>query len=678
MQNPLLQKTNLPPFSAISAPDIKPAIKRVLKENREQVRKLEKLEDISWKTLIEPLEIMEERLANIWSPVRHLNSVKSSDDLRKEYNRCIPLLSKYQTDIGQNTKLNAGYQYIASQDSFTGLDKAKKKTITDALLHFKLSGVNLSGKNKKRFLAIEQRLSELQTKFDNNILDSTQDWDLIITDENRLKGLPDYAMAMLKQYAKQKSLSGYRATLDMPCYIAVITYADDRQLRKEIYTAYTTRASDQGEGKKKWDNAANMVEILQLRQEKAELLCLNNYLDFSLKTKMVGSAQKVEAFLTELADKSLPVAIKEYRELEEFAKDQGLQNHLQAWDVAYFSEKLKQQQYAISEEDLKPYFSDNRVIAGMFEIVEKLFCIKIIEITENIDIWHKDVRFFRIFDKQQNKRGEFFLDLYARKNKRGGAWMDECKSRYVIQGVTQTPVAYLTCNLTPPIGSEPALFTHEEVITLFHEFGHGLHHLLTLVDIPEVSGINGVEWDAVELPSQFLENYAWQKEALDLFARHYQTNEPLPPALYKKMIKSKNFQSAMQMVRQLEFSLFDIKLHQHKEIKKAEQIQQILDKTRQKVAVMIPPQFNKFQNSFSHIFSGGYAAGYYSYKWAEVLSSDVFSIFEKNGIFNIETGKRFLKCILQNGGVQPAAEGFRCFMGREPDISALLRHNGIE
>jgi oligopeptidase A len=598
--------------------------------------------------------------------------------LREVYNECLPLLSEYSTEVGQNQKLYQAYKTIAKSKGFKDLSQAQKKTITDTLKHFELAGVGLSGEAKKQYQQIQKELSELQSKFENNVLDSNQSWELNLQNVKRLAGLPEYALAMLKQNAQSKSQQGYRLTLDMPCYIAISTYADDRELRKQIYQAYSTRASDQGFTDKKWDNAEIMLNILQKRQQKARLLGFNSYAELSLETKMAKDVQQVTEFLMQMADKSHAAAQSEYRQLQKFAQDNGFTDDLQAWDIAYYSEKQRKQLFEFSDEDLKPYFSDNRVIQGLFDIVEKLFQISIKQVEEGIDLWHTDVRFYQIFDEENNLIGQFYLDLYAREHKRGGAWMDECINRYVIDNIVQIPVAYLTCNLTPPVGDNPALFTHDEVITLFHEFGHGIHHMLTQVDIPEVAGINGVEWDAVELPSQFMENFCWQREALDLFARHYQTGEALPQDLYSKMVAAKNYQSAMQMVRQLEFSIFDIKLHELAEIDTVEQIQQILNKVRNQVAVVIPPSFNRFQNSFSHIFAGGYAAGYYSYKWAEVLSADAFSRFEKEGVFNPQTGKKFLQCILQKGGIRPALESFICFMGREPEVDALLRHNGIE
>jgi len=678
LNNPLLNNSVLPQFEQIKPAIIKSAIEEILLENRKKISSLEKLEECNWENFVQPLELLDDRLNKAWSPVRHLNSVKSSDELREVYNECLPLMSEYSTEIGQNKKLFDGYQQISNSDNYNDLNDAQQKTLKDSLLYFKLGGVDLSGEDKKKYQSIQKKLSELQTNYENNLLDSTQSWELILEDDCRLQGLPDYAVAMLKQYAEQKSLTGYRITLDMPCYIAVITYAADRNLRKEIYQAFSTRASNQGYTDKKWDNAANMVEILRNRKEKANLLGFSHYSELSLQTKMATSYDEVVKFLNELAEKSLPVAHKDIEQLKEFAKSEGFTEELMAWDNAYYSEKLKQQKYKISDEDLKPYFSEDLVVSGLFKIVEKLYQIKISEVINEIQTWHDDVRFFQIQNADGEISGKFYLDLYARDGKRGGAWMDECINRYKINEKIQQPVAYLTCNLTPPIGDEPALFTHDEVITLFHEFGHGLHHMLTTVDVPEVSGINGVEWDAVELPSQFMENFCWQKEALDLFAKHYKTGESLPDELYQKMIKAKNFQSSLQMLRQIEFSLFDMQLHQRNDVETEQDIQQILDAVRKKVAVIIPPSFNKFQNSFAHIFAGGYAAGYYSYKWAEVLSADAFSAFEKEGIFNIKTGKRFLQCILSQGGSRPARESFECFMGREPEINALLRHNGID
>jgi oligopeptidase A len=677
LKNPLLNITGLPAFSKITPDIIQPAIETILDENRQQIARLLDNEEISWDGLIKPISLLEDRLSRAWSPVRHLNSVKSSDTLRDAYNACLPLLSEYSTEMSQNRALYQGYRTIAESPAYKDLNTAQQKTIDDSLKHFRLGGVDLEGTDKKRYQQLQKDLSELQSNFDDNLLDATQSWEKLLDDEKQLQGLPEYAMAMLRQLAEQNDQPGYRLTLDMPCYIAVITYANSRELRKEIYEAYSTRASDQGITDKKWDNADNMRLIVAKRQEKAKLLSFDNYADYSLETKMAESTEQVLDFLHDLAKRSRCAAIDEVTKRQAFAESLGFEGELQAWDYAYYSEKLKQHNYQISEEDLKPYFSDNNVINGLFEIVKKLYGVDIKPAQNTVDVWDKSVRFYAINNAVGETIGQFYLDLYARENKRGGAWMDECINRYHIDGKTQIPVAYLTCNLTPPVGDEPALFTHDEVITLFHEFGHGLHHMLTKIDVPDVAGINGVEWDAVELPSQFMENFCWQKQALELFARHYQTGEVLPETLFDKMIAAKNFQSALQMLRQIEFAVFDIKLHQQVNLTSAAQIQDILDRVRAEISVVKTPLNNRFQNGFSHIFAGGYAAGYYSYKWAEVLSADVFSAFEEVGVFDATIGQKFLHCILEQGGSRPAMESFRCFRGREPNIDALLRHSGI-
>ena len=677
MTNPLLEPGTLPAFSKISPEMIVPAISDLIAQNRIVVGDLAKQENPDWSSLIKPLELMNDHLEKAWSPVRHLNSVKSSTELRDAYNNCLPMLSEYATEVSQNRDLYQAYRSIAESEAYADFTQAQQKTISDALLHFRLGGVELEGDAKLRYQQLQSELSELESSFENNLLDSTQEWHYLTEDENELAGLPDYAIAMLRQLAEQKELPGFRVTLDMPCYLAVITYADNRLLRQAIYEAFVTRASDREVTDKKWDNAPIMQDIVAKRQEKAKLLGYENYAEYSLQTKMATDVAQVLDFLYDLAARSRQAALDEVRERQDYATSLGFEGELAAWDYAYYSEKLKQHRYQISDEDLKPYFADHKVISGLFEIVGRLYRIRISRSDDGIDRWDQSVGFYQIEDSAGAAIGYFYLDLYARENKRGGAWMDECVNRYRIDGKTQLPVAYLTCNLTPPLGDEPALFTHDEVITLFHEFGHGLHHLLTQIDVPEVAGINGVEWDAVELPSQFMENYCWEYDALCLFARHYQTNDPLPQDLFDRMIAGRNFQSAMQMLRQIEFSLFDLLLHQRSDITSAEQIQQTLDQVRNEISVVATPVINCFQNGFSHIFAGGYAAGYYSYKWAEVLSADAFAAFEEEGIFNPDTGNRFQQCVLEKGGSRPAMESFRCFRGREPDIEALLRHSGI-
>ncbi len=677
MNNPLLEPKQLPAFSQIKAELIRPAIDKIISDNRSEINQLVRVDNPDWGNLMDPLALMEDRLNKVWSPVRHLNSVKSSDSLREAYNECLPILSEYSTEISQNRSLYQCVRHIADSADFDQLDKAQQKTITDSLKYFRLGGVDLEGEARRRYQQLQMELSELKSGFENNLLDANQSWQRLISDISELAGIPDHAMSMMRQLAQQKEYAGYRITLDMPCYIAVITYADNRDLREAIYLAYTTRASDQGFTDKKWDNAANMVDIVAKRQEKAKILGFADYANYSLESKMADSVETVIQFLEDLAERSRDAALCEVEERQQFAQSLGFEGELQAWDFPYYSEKLKQQRYQISDEALKPYFSDESVIKGLFEVVNLLYRVDIKKIDSDIDIWDPAVGFYEIRDSQGKAIGQFYLDLYARENKRGGAWMDECVNRYKINNKIQLPVAYLTCNLTPPIGEMPALFNHDEVITLFHEFGHGLHHMLTRIDVPDVAGINGVEWDAIELPSQFMENFCWQKKALDLFARHYQSGEMLPQELFDKLIAAKNFQSALQMLRQIEFALFDIKLHQQTDITSAEQIQQILEDVREQISVVKTPKENRFQNSFSHIFAGGYAAGYYSYKWAEVLSADAFAAFEEEGIFNVETGQRFLRCILEKGGSQPALDSFKCFRGRQPTIEALLKHSGI-
>ena len=675
MNNPLLEHDGLPRFSAIKAEHIEPAIETILSSNRQALRQLLAARP-PWPELIRGLEAMDNRLSRAWSPVRHLNSVMNSEALRQAYESCISKISDYSTEIAQNSELYQLYSDIRKSPAFSDLDPASQQTIDNALLQFKLSGVSLPEQKKQQFKQIKQQLSGLKTRFENNVLDATQAWQMHIKKEPDLAGLPEYARAMAKQAAKNEKEPGWIFTLDAPAYIAIMTFADNRAMRREMYEAYTTRASDQGPDAGQFDNSQNMNEILDLRQQLAELLGYANYAELSIADKMAASTDEVLHFLNDLVTRSRPRAEQEFEELKAFARDQFGVEDLQAWDVAYYSEKLKQQSYGISQEELKPYFPAPRVIEGLFGIVNRLYGITI-QARNDVDVWHPDVTFYEITDPDGTARGAFYLDLYARANKRGGAWMDECISRMTVDDRVQVPVAYLTCNLTPPVGKDPALLTHDEVTTLFHEFGHGLHHMLTRIDRLFVSGISGVEWDAVELPSQFMENWCWEKAGLDLIAAHYQTGEPLPDALFEKMLKAKNFQSAMFMVRQLEFALFDFRLHMEYGKAGFSDVQTLLDAVRKQVAVVVPPEFNRFQHGFTHIFAGGYAAGYYSYKWAEVLSADAFSLFEEKGIFDADTGRSFLQNILEMGGSKKAMALFRAFRGREPSIDALLRHAGL-
>ncbi|MCB1879598.1 MAG: M3 family metallopeptidase, partial [Gammaproteobacteria bacterium] len=597
------------------------------------------------------------------------------DELRQVYNACLPKLSEYATEMGQNERLFNAYQAVA--EGSEELDPAQRKLLQNSLRDFHLSGVDLPAEKKARFKEISQQLSKLASQFEENLLDATNAWSKLITDQSELAGLPESALQLARQTAQQRGEpEGWMLTLEFPSYLPVMTYADNRELRRELYTAFSTRASDQGPHAGQWDNSEIIEQILRLRHEQAQLLGFDNYADRSLAKKMAESSEQVMEFLNDLTARSHRQAETELAELRSFAAELYRATELEAWDIGYFSEKLRQQRYDITQEELKPYFPETRVLPGMFAVVKRLYGIEISEV-KGVDRWHPDVRFFEIRSHQGELRGQFYLDLYARPKKRGGAWMDGCIDRMFSDDCDQIPVAYLTCNFSPPVGGKPALFTHDEVQTLFHEFGHGLHHLLTRVDYPGVAGINGVAWDAVELPSQFMENWCWERPALDLISGHIESGERIPAALYQKMRAAKNFQSGMQMVRQLEFSLFDFRIHREYQPEHGGRVYEILNQVREQVAVVRPPAFNRFAHGFSHIFAGGYAAGYFSYKWAEVLSADAFSLFEERGIFDPETGASFLRNILEQGGSRDAMELFIAFRGREPSIDALLQHSGI-
>ncbi|WP_421180503.1 oligopeptidase A [Aeromonas enteropelogenes] len=678
MTNPLLTMDSLPPFSQIQPEQVQPAVTQAIADCKQKIADvLAKQEPRTWDSLIAPLEEVNDRLARIWSPVSHLNSVLNSEALRAAHDACLPLLSEFQTYVGQHEGLYQAYRELAESDDFPRLDDAQRKEIQNTLRDFRLSGIGLPAEAQQRYGEIQARLSELASRFSNNVLDATQGWHKLVADEAELAGLPESVLAAARQMAELKGKEGWLFTLDIPSYLPVMMYADNRELRTEMYEAFTTRASDQGPNAGKWDNSAIMTELLALRRELAQLLGFANYAELSLATKMADKTEQVVNFLTDLARRSLPQGKAELEEIRAFAAEQHGQSELAAWDLAYYAEKLKQHKFSISDEQLRPYFPASKVVKGLFEVVKRVFGMKVRE-RLGIDTWHPDVRFYDIFDADDELRGSFYLDLYAREHKQGGAWMDVCLGRrYRRDGSLQKPVAYLTCNFNGPVDGKPALFTHNEVVTLFHEFGHGIHHMLTRVDVAGVAGINGVAWDAVELPSQFLENWCWESEALAFISGHYETGEPLPADLLEKMMAARNFQAAMQMLRQLEFALFDFRLHQEFDPAKPDQIPALLDEVRSQVAVMTPPAFNRFQHSFSHIFAGGYAAGYYSYKWAEVLSADAFSRFEEEGIFNPATGQSFLRHILEKGGSKEPMELFKAFRGREPRVDALLRHSGI-
>ncbi len=675
MINPLLDQNTLPPFSKISAEHVAPAIDKLLEEARTGIEAL--LADgktYTWANLQEPMDALDERMNQAWSPVSHMNAVVNSDALRDAYNGCLPKLSEFGTWVGQNKQLCEAYRQIAEGEEYKTLDEAQRKVIDNALRDFHLAGVDLPEEKKKRFVELSMKMSGLTSGFSDRVLDATMAWSKLVTDEAELVGLPESALAGAKQLAEAKDhKQGWLLNLDFPCYFPVMTYCENRALREEMYTAYVTRASEQGPNAGEFDNSDTMKEIMATRVELSDLLGFDSYADYSLATKMASSPEEVLSFLDDLAARCKPQAEKELAGLKAFAKDECGVDELSAWDIGFYAEKLRQQRYAISQEELRPWFPANKAISGMFDVVSRLYGITI-KAVENIDTWHKDVQFFDI-SRGSEVIGRFYLDIYAREHKRGGAWMADCHNRNKADGKVQTPIAFLTCNFTPPIGDKAALLTHDEVVTLFHEFGHGLHHMMTRVDYSGVSGISGVPWDAVELPSQFMENWCWEKEALALISGHYETGEPLPDEMLEKMLAAKNFQSAMMLVRQLEFSMFDFKMHHG--WKDGMDIQKVLDEVRSQVSVVVPPAFNRFQNGFSHIFAGGYSAGYYSYLWAEVLSADAFSKFEEDGIFNRETGEQFLHEILERGGSREPADMFAAFRGRKPAIDAMLRHKGI-
>lgn len=678
MPNSTLEKAllTLPEFSKLDPDVLVTTLGDLITENKNVVNQLfAEQREASWENLIQPLEDISDKLAKFFSPYNHLHNVADTSALREAYNEALPLISEYSNEYSQDQRIFEAYKAIRELDEKQQqLSGAQKQAVSNALRDFHLSGIGLEKGTQNRVRDIRLQLTKLGTKFEEHVLDATQKWQKHITDEIQLHGLPESAIALAAQNAKKEGLEGYLLTLDFPCYMPVVTYAEDRMLREEIYTAFVTRASELGPHASEFDNTQTISEILALRHELSNCLGFNNYAEYSLATKMADSTEEVVKFLLNLAEKSKAPAAAEFQELQRFASDQLSLNDLSAWDMAFAGEKLRQEKFSISQEELRPYFPIDRVFDGLFQIVQRLFGTSISTISD-VDTWHPDVRVFEVRDADNALRGLFYTDLYAREFKRGGAWMDDCIGRREISGNIQYPVAYLTCNFSPPIDGQVATLTHDEVQTLFHEFGHGLHHMLTLVGETAVAGINGVPWDGVELPSQFLENWCWETEALDLISQHIETGEQIGKELIDRMKAAKNFQAAMQMLRQIELALFDFRLHAEYEV--GIDVKNLLDEVRQQVAVVTPPEYNRFQNSFSHIFAGGYAAGYYSYKWAELLSADAFSKFEEEGIFNPETGKQFLKCILERGGSVATMQCFKDFRGREPDIAPLLRHAGL-
>ena len=674
MTNPLLIDAPLPLFSKIKPEHVLPAIQEALKNCRHTIETvLTKNSQYTWDNLIQPIDEMDEKFSRAWSPVSHLNSVKNSPELREAYEACLPLLSEYSTWVGQHKPLYQAYKQIKESEEYTKLTKAQKKVIDNALRDFELSGIGLPEDKQKRYGEIVAKLSELSSKYSNNVLDATMGWTKLITNLDDLSGMPESALAAAKEQAKAKGQEGWLLTLDIPSYLPIMTYCDNRDLRFELYQAYNTRASDQGPNAGKWDNTEIIKQILSLRDELAHLLGFETYADKSLATKMAESPQQVIEFLTDLASKAKPQGEKELADLKRYAYEFFGASDIKPWDIAYYSEKQKQYLYTINDEELRPYFPEQTVINGLFEVVHRVFGITAKQ-RQGVEVWDPEVKFYDLYNTDGELKGSFYLDLYAREHKRGGAWMDDCIGRMrFADGHVQKPVAYLTCNFNRPIGDKPALFTHNEVTTLFHEFGHGLHHMLTEIDVSSVAGINGVPWDAVELPSQFLENWCWEPEALAFISGHYETGEPLPAEMLEKMLDAKNYQAALFILRQLEFGLFDFKLHSQKDPDILETLKQV----RELVAVVPTVEWGRFPHAFSHIFAGGYAAGYYSYLWAEVLSADAFSRFEEEGIFNTKTGNAFLDNILSQGGSDEPMTLFKNFRGREPQLEALLRHYGI-
>jgi oligopeptidase A len=665
--NPLLLRNPLPRFGEIRAEHVLPAISWLLERNRAQLEQLLAAPAATFKTLIEPLEDSQHELASVWSQVGHLNAVMNAADLREAYNACLPLLSAWQTDLAQNEALCRACQLIADTDQT--LDATQRRVLEHRLRDFRLAGVALEPARKARFKALMQELTALGAKFGENILDSTNAWSHHLDDAGELAGLNPAIIERARLAAGEQG--GFKLTLEQPVYWAVMTDAQSSALRRTFYEAWTTRASSHAPQAARWDNTTVMADILRVRHELARLLEFANYADYALATRMAKSADEVFAFLEQLRIASRAAAEQELRELTGFAGQE-----LQAWDISYWSERLQQQRYSISQEELRPYFSLPRVLEGLFEVAERLFGVHIVE-RDGVPVWHPDARYFEIRTAGGALCGSFYLDPCARPNKQSGAWMDECVGRKSMGGPTVLPVAYLVCNFLEAAPGEPAQLTHDDVLTLFHEFGHGMHHLLTRVGYPTLAGINGVAWDAVELPSQFMENYAWYPQALRRMAVHATSGEPLPEGLLQKLITTRSFHAGLQMLRQLELALFDFRLHAGYDPARGARIDEVLAEVRAQVSVVPVPDWNRFANSFGHIFAGGYAAGYYSYKWAEVLAADAFSAFEETSVFDPATARRFLDCILSQGGSRDALDAFVAFRGRKPDVRPLLRQAGI-
>ncbi|HLY53877.1 MAG TPA: M3 family metallopeptidase [Steroidobacteraceae bacterium] len=670
MDNPLLGEAPLPPFLEIRPEHVEPALREILSRNRARLDELAALDAPTFRTFVEPLEELHHGVARAWSPVSHLNAVLNSEALRAGYNACLPLLSAYRTELAQSEPLFRAYRTIAERDAGQ-LAPDQRRLIEQAVRDFRLAGVGLPPERKQQFKTVMQQLTQLQSKFEENVLDATNAWSLHVTEREELRGLNAMLTEQAQRRAREREAQGWILTLDQPTYVAVMTDAESPQLRRTFYEAWSTRASDRGPHAGRWDNSAVMEDILARRHEAARLLSFANFAEYALATRMAGSVSEVLDFLHQLARAARPAAQAEFGELEEFA-----QRKLAAWDVGFYAERLQRSRFTVSQEELRPYFPLPRVLAGLFGVAARLFGVRIRE-RAGVPSWHEDVRFFDIESAAGLPVGSFYLDPYARPHKRSGAWMDECVGRKRLASGEALPVAYLVCNFLPPHPGGPALLTHDDVVTLFHEFGHGLHHLLTRVDYPSLAGINGVAWDAVELPSQFLENYAWHPEVLQQISAHVQSGAPLPAQMQSRLIATRSFHAGLSMMRQLEFALFDFRMHTEYTPERGGRVLEILSEVRREVAVVPVPEWNRFPHSFGHIFAGGYAAGYYSYKWAEVLAADAFAAFEESGVFDRGTAQRFLDAILSRGGSRDALEAFVEFRGRRPDVRPLLKQHGI-
>jgi len=680
--NPLLDFSGLPRFAEFKPEHVAPAVDRLLAEARAAMNQAAAAETpVRWDAFVAPLEDANERLSRAWGQVAHLHAVMDSPPLREAYNANLPKITQYYTELGQNEALFAKYRALRAAAEFGALSVSRRAIVEHALRDFRLGGAELPPEKKARFADIQDEAARCAAKFSQNLLDATNAYSIVIEDETRVAGIPGDVLVAAREVAEKDGKAGWKFTLHMPSYLPVMQYANDRALREAMYRENATRAAEFG--KPDWDNTPLIRSLLRLRREEAQLLGYANFAEVSLIPKMASSPAEVIAFLEDLARRARPQAERDAAELRAFARDKLGIDRLEAWDLAYAAEKLRLERYAFSDQEVKQYFPEDAVLAGLFRVVETLYGVSIR--SAQAPVWHADVRFFEIWDPQGERVGQFYLDLYARESKQGGAWMADAVTRRRRESRIQTPVAYLNCNFSRPSGGKPALFTHDEVITLFHEFGHCLHHLLTRVEDLGVSGINGVEWDAVELPSQFMENFCWEWEVLAGMTRHVDSGEALPRPLFERMLAAKNFHSALAMLRQIEFATFDMRLHAEFVPTSDATVLSLLNDVRAKVAVFLPPAFNRFPNSFSHIFGGGYAAGYYSYKWAEVLSADAYSAFEETrdaqhaavGVLDPETGARFRDEILAVGGSRPAAESFQAFRGRPPRVDALLKHNGM-